>query len=142
MRRFYCGLWTTVAVLGCLVLLLGMSSQAYGQAKPKDIYILKGAPMGGVKFQHKLHEERAANKCETCHHASKPEKPAKALQQSCMKCHTKPPQAGMKTGRLAAFHNPLAQAGTCVDCHKQEIAKGKKAPAPGKCAECHKKENV
>ena len=142
MRRFYLGLWITVAVLGCLVLALGISAQAYGQAKPKDTYILKGAPIGGVKFMHKLHQERAANKCKMCHHASKPEKAAKAPQQSCLECHTKPPQAGMKTGLQAAFHNPLAQAGACIDCHKQENAKGKKAPGPGKCMECHRKENV
>ncbi len=142
MRRFFGGLWITVAVMGGLVLLPGMSSQANGQVKPKDTYILKGAPMGGVKFQHKLHQERAANKCETCHHASKPEKAAKAPQQSCLECHTKPPRPGMKTGLQAAFHNSRAQTGTCIDCHKQENAKGKKAPGPGKCMNCHKRENV
>jgi hypothetical protein len=96
--------------------------------------------MGGVKFEHKLHVERAAKKCETCHHASKPEKPAKAAQQACTDCHTKPVQAGMKTALQAAFHNPTAQSGSCINCHKQESAQGKKAPL--KCADCHKKENV
>ena len=46
----------------------------------------------------------------------------------------------MKTKLQAAFHNPTAQAGLCIDCHKAENAKGKKAPV--KCADCHKKENV
>ena len=124
----------------CLVLALGLTHQAYGQAKPKDTVILKGAPLGGVKFEHKLHSERAGNKCETCHHLSKPEKPAKAAQQACTDCHTKPPQPGMKTAVQGAFHNPTAQAGTCLDCHKAENAKGKKAPV--KCMDCHKKENV
>jgi class III cytochrome C family protein len=130
----------TLAASCCFLLALGLAGQASGQAKPKDTYILKGAPMGGVKFEHKLHTERAANKCETCHHPSKPAKPAKAAQEACIDCHTKPPQPGMKTGIPAVFHNPTAQAGTCIDCHKAQNAKGKKAPT--KCLDCHKKENT
>ena len=115
------------------------TDQATGatKASPQDVYMLKNSPLGVVKFQHKLHQARAANKCETCHHASKPQKPAKAAQQSCFDCHTKPPQPGMKTGRQGAFNNPTAQAGTCIDCHKRQNAQGKKAPT--KCMECHKK---
>ncbi len=114
---------------------------AWSQTQPtRDTFILKGSPMGAVKFEHKLHVARAANKCETCHHASKPEKPLKAPQEACMDCHTKPPQPGMKTGLPAAFHNPMAQAGTCIDCHKQQLAAGKKPPL--KCTDCHKKENA
>ncbi len=114
-------------------------------AEPKkvptqDLFMLRDSPLGVVKFEHKLHQERAANKCETCHHASRPEKPAKAAQQSCFDCHTKPPQSGMKTGRQGAFHSPTAQAGTCIDCHKTQNTQGKKAPT--KCMECHKKENA
>lgn len=114
-------------------------------AEPKkvptqDIFMLRDSPLGVVKLEHKLHQERVANKCETCHHASRPEKPAKAAQQSCFDCHTKPPQPGMKTGRQGAFHNPTAQAGTCIDCHRTQNAQGKKAPT--KCMECHKKENA
>ena len=124
-----CGWWLGV----CL------SANTLAQDQPPDTIILKGSPMGGVKFEHKLHVDRAGKKCETCHHASKPEKPAKAAQEACMDCHTKPPQPGMKTGLPAAFHNPAAQAGTCIDCHKQMDAAGKKAPT--KCMECHKKEN-
>lgn len=105
-----------------------------------DVFMLKNSPLGVVKFEHKRHQERAANNCETCHHASRPEKPAKAAQQSCFDCHTKPPQSGMKTGRQGAFHNPTAQAGTCIDCHRTQNAQGKKAPT--KCMECHKKQNA
>lgn len=129
----------TLVALGCLVLILGVTAQSYGQAKPKDIIILKGSPLGAVKFEHKLHTERVNQKCETCHHPSRPEKPAKAAQQACTDCHTKPPQPGMKTGLQAAFHNPTAQSGTCIDCHKQQNAAGKKAPS--KCTDCHRKEN-
>ena len=115
-------------------------SAAPKKVAPNDVYVLRGSPLGVVKFEHKLHQERAANKCETCHHESRPEKPAKAAQQSCFDCHTKPPQPGMKTGRQGAFHSPTAQSGTCIDCHKMQNAQGKKAPT--KCMECHKKENT
>jgi len=110
--------------------------------QPQDTYILKGSPMGGVKFEHKLHMARAEGKCVTCHHASKPEKPLKAgvAQEACMDCHTKPPQPGMTTGLPDAFHKPGAASGTCIDCHKKVDAEGKKAPT--KCMECHKKENA
>lgn len=107
---------------------------------PRDVAILKGAALGAVKFQHKLHVERAGKKCETCHHASRPEKPGTVAQESCLNCHTRPPAAGMKTGLPAAFHNPLAKAGVCIDCHQAENARGKKAPT--KCVDCHKKENT
>ena len=108
------------------------------KVRPKDVYILRGSPIGPVKFEHKLHQERAGNKCETCHHPSRPEKPATAAQQSCLECHTKPLQAGMKTGVQGAFHNPLAKNGTCIDCHKMQNAQGKNAPT--KCTDCHKTE--
>lgn len=125
---------------GCLIIAGSLAVPASAQVQPKDTYILKGSPLGGVKFEHKLHQERAGTKCDTCHHASKPEKALKAPQESCLDCHTKPAAAGMKTALQAAFHNPTAQAGTCIDCHKAENAKGKKAPVV--CLNCHKKENV
>lgn len=109
------------------------------KAVPKDVIILKGSPLGGVRFEHKLHVARTGNNCVTCHHASKPEKPASASQQACSDCHTNAATAPMKTKHQAAFHNPTAQSGTCIDCHKAENAKGKKAPLT--CMECHKQEN-
>ncbi len=107
---------------------------------PKDTVILKGSPMGGVKFEHKLHAETRKTKCETCHHPSKPEKPAGAPQQACTDCHTKTVTPPMKTKLQAAFHNPTATAGLCIDCHKAGNAQGKKALV--KCTDCHKKENI
>jgi len=108
---------------------------AADEKKAQDTYTLK-APNGAVKFDHKKH---AAAKCETCHHASKPEKPSKAAHEACADCHTTPATAPMKTKLQAAFHNPAAQSGVCIDCHKKEVAAGKKAPT--KCAECHVKAN-
>jgi hypothetical protein len=95
------------------------------KAVPKDVIILKGSPLGGVRFEHKLHVARTGNNCAACHHASKPEKPASAPQQACSDCHTNAATAPMKTKHQAAFHNPTAQSGkkaplTCMECHKQE----------------------
>ncbi len=129
-----------IAVLLGLALVLVACSTAMAQAKaPQDTYILKGAPMGGVKFDHKAHVAAADKKCDTCHHASKPEKPAKAAQEKCQDCHTTPPAAGMKTKTQAAFHDPTAKKGLCIDCHTKAVAAGKKAPT--KCTECHQKAN-
>ena len=115
-------------------------AQSADQAKPQDVMILKGSPLGAVKFTHKVHSEtRAANKCETCHHPSKPEKPGTAAQQACRDCHTKPLPAGMKTKTQAAFHNPMAKSGTCIDCHVKSKAAGKVAPTT--CGKCHSKAN-
>jgi hypothetical protein len=106
--------------------------------KAPDTIVMKDAVLGSVTFTHKAHETRPGTKCETCHHASKPEKPETKANQACRDCHTKPPAAGMKTSRQAAFHNSTAQSGACIDCHKKELAGGKKPPL--KCAECHRKE--
>jgi len=110
------------------------------QGMPKDVVILRGSALGAVRFDHKLHSLAQNTKCETCHHPSRRERPAAALQQACTDCHTKVPIAPMKTKRQAAFHNATAAAGTCIDCHKIENAKGKLTPV--KCLGCHKKENV
>ena len=70
------GLVFILAAICSVALFVGVS-QAAGRAKqPKGTVILKGAPMGGVKFEHKLHSETyAAKKCETCHHAASRRKP-------------------------------------------------------------------
>jgi sRNA-binding protein len=108
--------------------------------KPPTTVILKGNPMGGVKMDHAAHGKLVGDKCETCHHASKPEKALKAKQERCQNCHEKAATAPMKTPAKLAFHDALAKKGVCVDCHAKELAAGKKPPT--KCVECHKKENV
>jgi hypothetical protein len=105
--------------------------------KPPETVTLKGAPMGAVKVDHKAHAART--KCDTCHHASKPAKPLKATYEACTDCHTKTASPEVPTKLQAAFHNPAATAGVCIDCHKKAVAEGKNAPT--KCMQCHKKEN-
>ncbi len=124
-----------LALFAVLFFLLGTGS---AQEPPKSPVILKGAPMGAVKFDHAAHLKVAA-KCEVCHHASKPEKPLASAYQVCGDCHTTPATPPVKTKRQGAFHNPTASGGLCINCHKTENANGKNAPV--KCVDCHKKEN-
>lgn len=128
-----------LGIATAVILPLALSVALAGQDKQPDTTILKGAPIGGVKLSHKAHTSTYGAKCENCHHASKPERPLKTANQSCMDCHTKAVAAPMKTNTRSAFHDPMAKSGVCVDCHAAPANKGKKVPA--KCADCHKKEN-
>ncbi len=123
-----------------LILAVASWAQAPGPSSPSapEVIVLNDAALGAVTFQHKLHEERAGGRCEACHHASRPERPESRPWQACRDCHTKQPETGMKTSRQAAFHNPSAQSGTCADCHRTQIAAGKKPPQ--KCFDCHKRQ--
>ncbi len=133
MRKF-------LVVLSVIAIAAFMSGIASAQVKAPDTVILKGNPMGGVKFPHAVHSKMAGTPCTTCHHPSKPEKAMKGAQENCQDCHTKTATAPMKTNAKAAFHDAMAKAGLCIDCHVKQNAAGKKAPT--KCNECHKKENV
>ena len=121
-------------VAGAVVSAGSLQAQA---PKGPDTVVLPAVPNGNVTLKHKAHATTYGAKCESCHHASKPEKPGKAANEKCGTCHTKVAAAPMKTKLQAAFHDPMAKKGTCVGCHQEAIAKGKKAPA--KCADCHKK---
>ena len=115
-----------------------LCGSAFAQTAPKAP-ILKGAPMGAVKFDHAAHL-KVAGKCSVCHHASKPQKPLKSPQEACTDCHTNPPTPPVTTKLQAAFHKPTATSGLCIDCHKTQDVNGKAAPV--KCADCHKKSNT
>ena len=134
MKRF-------LVVLSVIAIAAFMTGVASAQVKAPDTVILKGNPLGGVKFPHAAHSKMAGVTCVTCHHASKPEHPAKQAQENCQDCHTKAATAPMTTNTQAAFHKPMAKGGLCIDCHVKEAAAGKKTPT-AKCTDCHKKENV
>lgn len=72
-------------LLFVFALLVTVPTSINAQAHAKDTLILRNgkSPLGGVKFNHKLHAEMAGTKCETCHHTSKPEMPAKSANQVC-----------------------------------------------------------
>jgi len=121
-------------VLALVVGVVLVAGPVLAQTAPTTV-VLKGNPMGGVNFDHAKHQKFVGDKCDTCHHASKPEKAMKAKQEKCQNCHTKTATAPMKTNTKAAFHDAMAKKGTCVDCHVKEAAAGKKVPT--KCNECH-----
>lgn len=85
-------------------------------------------PLGTVTFQHTVHATTRNVSCVTCHHTYKAGEPIKA----CGTCHAKAAE-GKKLSLQTAVHKK------CNDCHKAEIAKGKKAPDPMKCMQCHVK---
>jgi hypothetical protein len=130
-----------LAVMLAMAVVLAICVPVFAADKtPQDVIILKGNPMGGVKFMHTAHSKDRGIKCDTCHHPSKTEKPATAAQQACSDCHQKTAAAPMKTNFKGAFHDAMAKKGVCIDCHVKENAAGKKAPT--KCTECHQKANV
>jgi Class III cytochrome C family len=118
---------------------LVLCSAALAQTAPTAPIVLKGAPLGAVKFDHAAHL-KVAGKCVVCHHPSRPQKPMKSPQEACTDCHTNPATPPVTTKLQAAFHNPTATSGLCIDCHKTEDANGKAAPV--KCADCHKQSNT
>lgn len=124
-------------LLGFFVLIM-ITGVAVAQQAPKTPTILKGAPMGAVKFDHTSHMN-VAGKCVVCHHESKSQKPLKSPQEACTDCHTRPATPPVTTNLQGAFHNPTASEGLCIDCHKKENTAGKAAPV--KCADCHQKAN-
>ncbi len=132
MRRFLVALF--VAAVASF-----MSGVASAQVKVPESFILKGNPMGAVNFPHAMHTKLPGVKCTTCHHPSKPQKPAKAAEEKCSDCHTKVATPPMTTTYAMAFHAPMYKSGLCADCHKKEAAAGK--PAPTRCPQCHKKSN-
>jgi hypothetical protein len=96
------------------------------------------AKLGAVTFDHEQHAKRASD-CTICHHPSRLQKPQVSENQACRDCHTQPAAPPMKTGLQAAFHDPKAGSGTCIDCHKKHVAPAKGGSAPVKCLECHQK---
>jgi len=125
-----------LSVLAVAALIPGV---ALAQAEKAPTTVILPAPQGGVKFDHAKHSKMEGVKCETCHHASKPEKPSKTAHQKCGECHAKTAAAPMKTNSQNAFHKAMAKSGLCIDCHTKAAAAKKVAPL--KCPECHKKDN-
>ena len=117
--------WKSTLVLAAVIGLIAffgalVAQKAWAQAKGPADFDFDGKGSGKVVFSHEKHA---------------------AKSPKCTDCHTKVATAPMKTKTQAAFHDPMAKKGVCVDCHLAENAKGKKAPT-SKCADCHKKEHV
>lgn len=102
-------------------------SSAQKKAPESVILKMEGGKLAPVTFPHAIHAEKQKIQCAKCHH--KDQDPTQPDQ--CIKCH---PPKDAKEGVPVfkdAFHKQ------CIDCHKEVVAKGNKAPT--KCTECHKK---
>jgi hypothetical protein len=125
-----------------MVFIRASADEAKPAAKPPEIIILSGNPMGSVKFRHRLHTDVREIQCVTCHHESRPEKPATAPQEACRSCHVTTVVEPMVTNTRAAFHNEDATAGLCISCHIKENAAHNHKLAPVHCRDCHNRANV
>ena len=110
----------------CSAVLAGMAFA--DKTTPETIVLqFEGAKLAPVPFSHKVHVDKEKIDCAKCHHKDKnPREPAK-----CTTCHLLKEVKDNAALAKDAFHK------SCTTCHKEETAKGKKAPT--KCNECHKK---
>ena len=127
---------------GLLLIAVAWAEQTKSKPTPPEIIILRGNPSGPVKFRHRLHTDVREIPCGTCHHASKPQKPATADHQPCRGCHMSVAEKPMLTNIENAFHNDDATAGLCISCHRREDAAHKYKLAPLKCRDCHNQANA
>ena len=115
-------------VLIFLVLLGGADPQAAHKIPPEKAVIQFKTPAGDVLFKHEQHAEKYGVTCEKCHGSlrDKPEEPPKP----CSACHLK-----TETPKVPSLRDAVHKK--CGDCHKEQQAKGKKAPLATQCNGCH-----
>lgn len=111
---------TVVGGIGFLSVLVFAQTKAPETIVIKEIQKAKPA----VTLSHAEHSK--SFKCTECHHKYQ----GQGTPPKCSKCHGKVKE-GNKPSLKNAFHKG------CKNCHKQEKAKGKKAPTT--CSGCHKK---
>jgi hypothetical protein len=102
-------------------------NSASAQKMPGNTMTLKleNAKMAPVVFSHDAHAKTI--KCSICHHKDKnPTGP-----EQCRTCHLVKDVKEKALPAQDAFH------GQCQTCHKENVAKGVKAPTS--CNDCHKK---
>lgn len=125
-----------IAFLALVCVAAALPGRLAAQAETGPETVVYKAERGAVTFTHAKHAQAA--ECVSCHHESKPEKPATKENEKCSACHTTPATAPVTTTLRRAFHNTAEKTGVCYDCHTKEAAAGKTMPA--KCDDCHKKE--
>ncbi len=112
-----------------IFLFLVLALSVFAQKKAPEVMTLKveGGKLAPVPFPHALHAEKHKIQCSKCHH----KEPDPTQPELCIKCH---PVKDAKEG-VPLFKDAYHKL--CIDCHKEVVAKGNKAPT--KCTECHKK---
>ncbi len=120
------------SLIVALLISVGLCLAQTPQRKiPADKAVLEfKATPGTVTFKHEEHATKYGIACQTCHHTLQP---SEATPKKCSSCH-------MKTGtpKMPSLQNAVHKK--CWDCHKAEVAKGKKAaPLQANCKGCHVK---
>src|SRR5512142_2183670 len=82
----------------------------------KAVIEFKATP-GTVTFKHEEHAVKYNIACQTCHHTLRA---SEAQPKPCSACHLK-----TGTAKLPSLQNAVHKK--CWTCHKEEVAKGKKA---------------
>jgi hypothetical protein len=133
MRKLLVPLGIIVLVLATSPLLAATADKAPDKVTIDDCVGKKAA----VEFPHKMHMDKL--ECKTCHHTQK-DLTAKSTEEvkACGSCHVNPEKAETpKCSEMSAKSNPFHI--TCVNCHKEEVAKKADSKAPTKCDQCHPK---
>ena len=131
-------LFVPLAVV-CLAILAGTALVAVPASQAPDKVTIDDcvAKKAATAFPHGEHSKKLA--CDTCHHTNKGMKAGEATEvQTCGSCHTTPEKAETpKCSEMSSTKNPFHL--TCVNCHKEELAKNADTKAPTKCDQCHPK---
>ena len=124
MRQKRASIIIAVLIISSLIFIINSAS---AQKLPGNTMTLKleNSKMAPVVFSHGAHAKTI--KCFICHHKDKnPSGPEK-----CGTCHLVKEVKEKAPPAQDAFH------GKCQACHKENAAKGVKAPTS--CTDCHKK---
>jgi hypothetical protein len=81
-------------------MILGAALRAEEEAP--EVVILKGNPMGGVKFDRAAHAEQVGDNGQTCPHRSRLGKALESEHRKCADCHKKENAWTGETNRGAA----------------------------------------
>jgi hypothetical protein len=118
-----------MVMVASITLLFLFGQLASAEKKMPDTVTIKseGAKMAPVTLSHETHAQKHKIDCAVCHHKDQnPKEP-----QPCVVCHLAKEVKANAPIAKDAFHKQ------CQTCHKEQAAKGVKAPT--KCMECHKK---
>ncbi len=130
---------TVPFVLVSLLVLAGSALVAVPASKAPESVTLDDckAKKSAVAFPHGAHAAKL--ECKTCHHKQPDLKAGASTEvKTCASCHVSPEKAETpKCSEMGAKTNPFH--GSCVSCHKEELAKQPDTKAPTKCDQCHPK---
>ena len=131
-----------LVVCGGVAVLLLAATPAMGAPanKPPETVTLDdcAAKRAAVEFPHAKHVA-GGFACATCHHTQADLKAGSAVEvATCASCHVAPAKATTpKCAEMGLTKNPFHIS--CINCHKETVAKDATKKAPTKCDDCHPK---